>query len=523
MGVIIHQEIKRLVRWRGWPLTASLGLLLVIALVAPLEEGIAIGGDDSFELGKSLLLARDPGLADRMWNDQPWLHTLLTARLFRLLGEHAAIPRVFTLLSTAALLWALWWLAGLAFHRDRGLGALAGGVAGVLYLTAPESSILACSAMIGPPALCWAMVAAAIGLGTSPNRQHRQTLLWVGVGGILACAAHVKLTALIVSPALVASLFVGRPGKSTLTFLAALWGGFVTVFVVIALSSPSFSFQDLWGSHQQARSEYLQASGHENGVELRWLFQVPALLAAALAGLVVSVRRGFSVFTVFTICLLMTAVCIAFFQRPYWQFYLLQLYVPLSLLGGVGIAALLRSTLKSLRPGESQNGDSVHGGHAPLVGAAACAMVALCLAFIPPSFTKDLRLLRSAPLASEDSASLVMREYASRTQWCYARGYNLARAFHAGLMIPPELAVVSKKRFMIGGITEKEVLETVKQYQPEQLLLGSREVQDEQWQQWVQAEYVLVYSASGEQLWVSKTLNPKSLPEKEERVKRFGL
>ena len=116
-----------------------------------------------------------------------------------------------------------------------------------------------------------------------------------------------------------------------------------------------------------------------------------------------------------------------------------------------------------------------------------------------------------------------MREYASRTQWCYARGYNLARAFHAGLMIPPELAVVSKKRFMIGGITEKEVLETVKQYQPEQLLLGSREVQDEQWQQWVQAEYVLVYSASGEQLWVSKTLNPKSLPEKEERVKRFGL
>ena len=58
MGVIIHQEIKRLVRWRGWPLTASLGLLLVIALVAPLEEGIAIGGDDSFELGKSLLLAR---------------------------------------------------------------------------------------------------------------------------------------------------------------------------------------------------------------------------------------------------------------------------------------------------------------------------------------------------------------------------------------------------------------------------------------------------------------------------------
>ena len=147
--------------------------------------------------------------------------------------------------------------------------------------------------MIGPPALCWAMVAAAIGLGTSPNRQHRQTLLWVGVGGILACAAHVKLTALIVSPALVASLFVGRPGKSTLTFLAALWGGFVTVFVVIALSSPSFSFQDLWGSHQQARSEYLQASGQENGFELRWLFQVPALLAAALAGLVVSVRRGF--------------------------------------------------------------------------------------------------------------------------------------------------------------------------------------------------------------------------------------
>ena len=82
--------------------TAWVGAFLPYALFAlwvlgpRLDSVLSFGGDDGFELCKSALLARRPELAPHMWNDQPWLHTMLNAALFRLLGEHAALPRLFS-------------------------------------------------------------------------------------------------------------------------------------------------------------------------------------------------------------------------------------------------------------------------------------------------------------------------------------------------------------------------------------------------------------------------------------------
>ena len=44
-------------------------------------------------------------------------------------------------------------------------------------------------------------------------------------------------------------------------------------------------------------------------------------------------------------------------------------------------------------------------------------------------------------------------------------------AFRAGLATPPNLAVISAKRMASGDLTEDEIIETVSQYQPEQILL----------------------------------------------------
>lgn len=89
---------------------APVGLLLAVLGGLVLKTGedaeILWGTDSGFELYKAQVLAERPGEARRMWNDQPWLHTLLVATLFRA-GGGVTEARVLTILSVAALYAAL--------------------------------------------------------------------------------------------------------------------------------------------------------------------------------------------------------------------------------------------------------------------------------------------------------------------------------------------------------------------------------------------------------------------------------
>ncbi len=45
-------------------------------------------------------------------------------------------------------------------------------------------------------------------------------------------------------------------------------------------------------------------------------------------------------------------------------------------------------------------------------------------------------------------------------------------AFQAGLLTPPGLAVISWKRLAAGDLDETEILATIQELEPEQILLG---------------------------------------------------
>jgi hypothetical protein len=68
--------------------------LTFVFLTSDVRSAFLIGGDDGLELSKASLLVRKPAEASRMWNDQPWFHTLMTGVLFRILGEKVWIPRL---------------------------------------------------------------------------------------------------------------------------------------------------------------------------------------------------------------------------------------------------------------------------------------------------------------------------------------------------------------------------------------------------------------------------------------------
>jgi len=72
-------------------------------------------------------------------------------------------------------------------------------------------------------------------------------------------------------------------------------------------------------------------------------------------------------------------------------------------------------------------------------------------------------------------------------------------AFQAGLVVPPELAVFSAKRFISGTLTPAHLLEILKTYQPECVLLSrfkERIHQEPQFVNYLQNYYFVVYSTS---------------------------
>lgn len=68
--------------------------VLAMLLLVPWQSAVRLGGDECFDLTKAYLSIESVSLYDSIWNDQPPLHTAITALLFRWLGLEAAIARL---------------------------------------------------------------------------------------------------------------------------------------------------------------------------------------------------------------------------------------------------------------------------------------------------------------------------------------------------------------------------------------------------------------------------------------------
>lgn len=63
-----------------------------------------------------------------------------------------------------------------------------------------------------------------------------------------------------------------------------------------------------------------------------------------------------------------------------------------------------------------------------------------------------------------------INQYADRTNWMVT---DLPMfPFRAGIPVPPNLAVISGKRFAAGELSERDIIESVDEFKPEQVLIG---------------------------------------------------
>jgi 4-amino-4-deoxy-L-arabinose transferase-like glycosyltransferase len=425
-----------------------------------------IYSDEGFVLMKALLVAKGYPLYTQVWSDQPPLHTDLLALIFRLNGPGVFAARLLTLCFTCLLIWAVVQIVRRAWSNWAALAA----AIGLVFL--PTFPMLSIAALVGQPALALACV----GLwGLIVWHQRRSGYLLILSGIVMGLSVLTKaFTGLVIPVFGVVFLFVEyfsqpHPKRLINTFRPALVWGFSTGLSVLGLSLLLVGPGNL-GQLVQPHVAAAQSNSYPPNEQLYsiWFYLKDAwpILLLAIAGTLMAFRQRRTLMLYPAAWMVITALSLSFY-RPIWSHHQLLVTVPAAMLAGGAAAEGLAWLARKWRGGWKIYQDNT-------LPAVALGLLALTLVVRIPDLVNQFQrtgdTLSEPRAAYEDRVMRRINQYAPDTHWMVT---DLPMyAFRAGLLTPPNLAVISWKRLAAGDLNETEILETIQELEPEQILLG---------------------------------------------------
>jgi hypothetical protein len=323
-----------------------------------------------------------------------------------------------------------------------------------------------------------------------------QCLVWSGL--LMATAFQTKLTAAMLGPPLALEIVLSSLGANARASVKnsfwnlGIWGlSFLSGFLILGLLLGN-DYRRYWTSHFTQSAIYLNEA---KAFGLLLPEHPEAVWAVVTAFLLCAWRRDWRK-TAFPFVALLTAAVVHSHHRPYWEYYYVHFAVPLAWLSGYAVGELFKA-----------------------------ARTAPGLRFIPPSFVRIAFLLAGSTLISiiaskggtrlteeihniraqrrtEQSGLLeAMKLYRDQTRWVYSTAPIYA--FHAEVLMIPELAVVPLKRFWSGDLTQQNIVNIVRQYHPEQVLFRSEPTLPEM-NAYLKENYEIAYDDDYHVLWVTK-------------------
>lgn len=174
--------------------------------------------------------------------------------------------------------------------------------------------------------------------------------------------------------------------------------------------------------------------------------------------------------------LLLTVSATHLVNRPFWYYYGLHFAIPISILTGISLGKVTMSLMRAcegntvrqvvLKPGFIVNWYTVARASAlTLILSGVIVYSANRLAF-------EWLRLRAAPKVNEYFMVRLLKANAPATnRWLFTE--DLMYAVHAGLIVPPEVAIIPAKRRWSGQISEEYVEQQLLRYLPGQIYLSS--------------------------------------------------
>ena len=180
--------------------------------------------------------------------------------------------------------------------------------------------------------------------------------------------------------------------------------------------------------------------------------------------------------------------------------------VPIALLGATGVGEGIKSLLKIKKPADLAGLQNI---------LAAGAVVGLALTFNHYLPVLNNELMKSPQIsdftlkATRGKLDVLqtMEEYADQTNWVVTD--MPIYAFRAHLPVPPLLATFSDKRLVTGSLTEEDILTTMREYNPEQVLMARFVIPP--LETYLAEHYKLVLSEEFFRLFIRNDLAPSTI------------
>lgn len=448
-----------------WHITPPLIFFLGMSWFFPYWNSIWIVNDEGYNLMKAMLVERGYHLYSQIWSDQAPLLTYLLAAIFRVNGYGFITSRYLILIFSCVLIWAVAQYVRLTWGTPHAL------VGVVILVLLPSFLVISGTVLVGQPSLTFATLSM---LALAVWHIKRKSIFCVLSAVALSLSLLTKLFTGFLIPVFLLGLLVGEyleagKKKNWMKVIrpALIWGLIlfgVTIGLGILMVNPAYAGQLILPHVGAALAkEYpLNESIRPIGYYLQPAWPV---LVAAMVGIVVAwkQKRWLAVYPVAWMVIVYPLLLI---DKPVWWHHQFLITVPATILaaGAIGEGLLVLIQV-------AKNPSTFRKGWF-LLSAGLVSLVLICAVRIPDV----IQFLRMEPVRGEESNSAEakllrkIRQYAPETKWMITDMPMLP--FLAGLPVPPELTVMSWKRLAAGDLNEADIVKSLREYHPEQVLLG---------------------------------------------------
>jgi hypothetical protein len=155
------------------------------------------------------------------------------------------------------------------------------------------------------------------------------------------------------------------------------------------------------------------------------------------------------------------------FDKPVWWHHQFLVTVPATILAAGAIGEGLGLLFQAIKNPSSTRKNWL------LLSAGLVCLALICAVRIPDvvQFLQNAQPVRGEERnPAEEKFLRKIMQFAPETKWMITDMPMLA--FMAGLPVPPDLTVISWKRIAAGDLSEADILESLREYRPEQVLFG---------------------------------------------------
>ncbi|MEJ2599795.1 MAG: glycosyltransferase family 39 protein [Anaerolineales bacterium] len=417
----IQPEFRRLaggvIRF-PWQHLVPFAYFTALYLFYPFRNVFQFDPDEGINLMKAMLVAHGYPLYTQIWSDQPPVFTQILAISFRLFGMQVNVARIVVLAASALLIWAL-------SHYLRvvwGFWAMLAGI--VIVSVLPYYFTLSVSTMIGLPSIAFAMLS----LASLTAWHQKKRLLWLTLSAVLlGISVFTKLWTGIFAPVFLGGIFLDR---FTQTPQPNRWHSAIRPIVV-------------------------------------WITVLAITLLLAVVGVLMAIRSR-RWLSMYLLAWAIFAYILLSLVAPVWYHQQMLLTIPIAGLGAIAAGEIVQQVF---RWWQSRR---VHPIDAALFAAAlVCTYLVVINHLLPfvPAFTMPPNYAYEPTEKPPREMQVIneIQKYAPQTRWMVT---DLPMyAFRADILVPPELAVFSRKRLVAGDLTDQELQAAFQKYDPELVML----------------------------------------------------